>query len=152
MAGVRRATYNDVTTIVEFLEHYHTNGSVLEDIPFSVKDMTGAVNFYLKMPKHVIFIYEDSASKLRGVLMGSVEPFMFNQRRSWATDLLFVSEVGGAWILKKFISWAKLYKVDRIMMGVSTRNERSDDLYHALGLEQMGGMYSLTIREDEKPS
>ena len=152
MAGVRRATYNDTTNIVEFLEKYHTEGSVLEDIPFSVRDMTSAVNFYLKMPKHTIFVYEDSGSKLRGVLMGSVEPFMFNIKRFWATDLLFVADAGGAWLLKKFIAWSKLYKVDRIMMGVSTGNDRSDELYNALGLERMGGMYSLTIREAEKPS
>ena len=152
MAGVRRATYNDTTNIVEFLEKYHTEGSVLSDIPFNSKDMTSVTNYHLKMPKHVIFIYEDTSEKLRGVLMGSIEPFMFNQRRTWASDLLFVSEQGGAWILKKFIAWARLYNVDRIMMGVSTRNERSDDLYQALGLEHMGGMYSLTIREAEKPS
>lgn len=150
MSGVRRAGHEDTKELVAFLEEYHTNGSNLKDIPFDVSSMTQVINYYIGMPKHVVFVYTDGDDKIRGVLMGSIEPFMFNKKRNWATDLVFVADAGGAWLLKKFISWTKLYNnVDRIIMGVSTGNTRSDALYTAMGLQRTGGMYALAINEAE---
>lgn len=140
--GVRRATMNDVGTIVKYLKQYHEEESNLADIPFDLLSMTHSIEYYIGMPRHVCFLYERDG-ELLGVLAGSIEEFMFNQKRYWATDLLNVCKQGGAWLLKKFIAWAQLYKVDRIIMGVSTGNERSDMLYEAIGMKRDGGMYSM---------
>ena len=148
MTGVRRAGFNDTKVIVDFLERYHVDESNLSDIPFDRKSMTQVTDYYIGTPKHVVFVYVDSSAEIKGVLMGAVEPFMFNQKRLWATDLVFVAKAGGAWLLKKFIAWSRLFKVDRIMMGVSTGNSRSDDLYIALGLERTGGMYTMKFSEE----
>lgn len=150
MSNVRRATQTDIKELLGFLETYHREESNLSDIPFDKGTMTRTIDYYLSNPKHVIFVYcvED---KITGVLMGNIEPFVFNDKRQWATDLIFVARSGGAWLLKKFISWAKLYKIDRIVMGVSSANERAGELYTTLGMEQVGGMYCMTIHEEKAP-
>jgi len=145
--GTRIATQNDVTTIVEFLRNYHENGSNLADIPFDKQSMRHAVEYYITFPKHVCFIYEKN-EQLRGVIMGSIEPFMFNEKRKWATDLLNVAQEGGPWLLRRFFEWAKSHRVDRIFMGVSTGNDRSNQLYEAMGMERLGGMYGLTFNTE----
>lgn len=144
MAGVRRAAHSDLTAILDFLEDYHTTKSNLSDIPFVRQDMSACLGYHIGMPKHVVFLYFDEAEQLRGVLMASIEPFVFNAKQKWASDTIFIATAGGAWLLKKFISWAKLYGVSRIIMGVSSGDTRCDELYNTLGLIKVGGMYSLT--------
>jgi hypothetical protein len=144
----RLATAQDSKQIVDFLEHYHVSGSNLSDIPFSRSSMFKVTEYYIGMPRHVCFVHT-SDGKITGVLMASIEPFMFNQKRFWATDLLNVAESGGAWLLKRFFAWAKMYKVDRIFMGVSTGNPLSNALYAHMGMEELGGMFGFTPQKDE---
>ena len=147
MAGVRRATQVDVKEIIEFLEKYHIEESNLADIPFDKGTMIRSIEYYLTHPKHVIFVYTVD-DKITGILMGNIEPFIFNDKRQWATDLVFAATTGGAWLLKRFINWAKLYKIDRIVMGVSSGSERAGELYTALGMTHIGGMYCMTVCEE----
>ena len=146
MAGVRRATHLDTNSVVDFLEHYHKTESNLTDIPFDKESMAEVVNYYVGMPKHVVFMYEDDAKQVRGVLIGGLDPFAFNKKRYWASDLIFVANAGGAWLMKRFIAWSKLYKVDRIIAGVSSGAIDADELYTALGFTRVGGMYSLEVK------
>lgn len=143
----RTATYNDTKNIVDFLQKYHEEGSVLADIPFDRGTMTKAIDYYIGMPKHVVFVNEKDGN-VTGVLAGSIEPFMFNEKRKWSTDLLNVADEGGVWLLKRFIEWSKMHKVDRIFMGISTGLERSEALYEAVGLERVGGFYALNCSEN----
>jgi alkaline phosphatase len=145
--ATRLATHNDTQTLVKFLENYHRDDSNLQDIPFDKLSMSKAIDYYIGMPKHVVFIYETSDHKLKGVLMGSIEPFMFNEKRKWATDLINVAEQGGAWLMKRFISWAHMHKVDRIIMGISTEDPNADELYEAMQMTRLGGMYSMRGKE-----
>jgi hypothetical protein len=139
--ATRLATQNDTPALVKFLEAYHRDDSNLSDIPFDRLSMSKAINYYVSMPKHIVFVYEDAKSTITGVLMGSIEPFMFNEKRKWATDLLHVSTQGGPWLMKRFFAWAKLHKVDRIIMGISTGDPRADQLYTEMGMDRKGGMY-----------
>lgn len=138
MGRVRLATFTEVQEIVDFLERYHLTSN-LSDIPFDRNSMRQSVNYHIGMKQHVCYVYDDEG--VAGVLMGSVEPFMFNQKRKWATDTLFIADKGGAQLLKQFHKWAKHYNVDRIVQGVSSGNQRADDLYEILGMERVGGMY-----------
>lgn len=147
--ATRLATQVDTTEIIEFLRKYHAEDSNLSDIPFDKTSMVKAINYYISMPKHVCFVYVEKG-KIDGVFMASIEPFMFNEKRKWATDLLNVANTGGAWLMKRFIAWAKMHRVDRIMMGVSTGNPRSDSLYEAMGLKRTGGMYTMSFEKDEE--
>jgi len=143
----RTATCNDTKKIVDFLKEYHENESNLSDIPFDRGTMTKVIDYYIGMPKHVILVY-DKAGDITGVLAGSIEPFMFNEKRKWSTDLLNVSHSGGIWLLKRFIEWSKMHKVDRIFMGISTGMARSEALYEAVGLTRVGGFYVLNCSEN----
>lgn len=145
--STRVATHNDTQKIVDFLQKYHEDGSNLSDIPFDRGTMSKAVDYYIGMPKHVVFVYE-SGGAITGCLAGSVEPFMFNEKRKWATDLFNIADKGGVWLLKRFIEWAKMHKVDRVFMGVSTGNQRSEGLYEAVGLDRVGGFYVKKFSED----
>lgn len=148
--GTRVATIADVGRIVSFLKRYHEQDSNLSDIAFDRQSMTQCIEYYIAEPRHVIFIYVTEHKELKGVLAASAEPFMFNKKRRWATDLLNVAEEGGAWLVKRFISWAKAQRVDRIIMGVSTGDERVDLLYEAVGLHRTGGMYMLNTKEEQE--
>lgn len=150
--GTRLATIADVGRIVHFLKKYHEEDSNLKDIPFDRRSMVKCTEYHITQPKHACFVYIDDDKLLRGVLMCSIEPFMFNEKRKWATDILNVADAGGAWLVKRFISWAKHHRVDRIIMGVSTGNTRVDELYKAVGFENTGGMYMMSPksrREDK---
>ncbi len=144
--SIRTATTNDTQKIVDFLQKYHEERSNLSDIPFDRRTMCNAIDYYIGMPKHTVFVYTDGDA-ITGVLAGSIEPFMFNDKRKWATDLLNVADKGGVWLLKKFIEWAKMYKVDRIFMGISTGIGRTEGLYEAVGMERVGGFYMMKFEE-----
>lgn len=138
LGRVRVATFGDVASIVDFLEDYH-NDSNLSDIPFDRTSTRQAVEYHIGMKKHCAYVY--STDKVEGVILGSIEPFLFNKKRNWATDLLFVADKGGAQLLKRFHAWAKAYKVDRIIQGISSGNPRAEELYKLVGMEHVGGMY-----------
>lgn len=146
----RVANHNDTQELVKFLEKYHAEDSNLKDIPFDKRSMSKAIDYYIGMPQHIVFVYDSKESKITGVLMGSIEPFMFNEKRKWATDLLNVGTEGGVWLMKRFFDWAKMHKVDRIIMGISTGDSRVERLYEALGMDRKGGMYSLSISYEHK--
>lgn len=144
--STRVATYNDTQNIVSFLQDYHEVDSNLSDIPFDRQTMSKAIDYYIGMPKHVVFVHEKEG-KITGVLAASVEPFMFNEKRKWATDLLNVANEGGVWLLKRFLEWAKMHKVDRVFMGISTGHQRSEALYEACGMERVGGFYAMKFED-----
>lgn len=148
--ATRVATHCDTKIIVEFLKKYHENGSNLSDIEFDKLSMTKALDYYIGMPKHIVFVYESKDNQITGVLMGSIEPFMFNEKRKWATDLLNIAEGGGAWLMKRFFAWASMHRVDRIIMGTSTEDSRTDILYTALGGLKLGGMYSFKVNRAQE--
>lgn len=145
--STRVATHTDTQEVVRFLENYHKDSN-MQDIPFDKMSMAQALDYYIGMPKHIVFVYENSEHEIDGVLMGGVEPFMFNKKRKWATDLVHVANSGGPWLMKRFFAWAKLHKVDRVIMGISTADSRTDELYKALGMEPLGGMYSLNLNKE----
>lgn len=138
--AVRTGTVADIKDILEFLDEYHRTDSNLSDIPFDRKSMTKTIEYFLYTSKQKIFVYEKEG-KICGVLLAGLEPFVFNENRYWATDTVFVARAGGTWLLKHFIRWAQAYKVDRIIMGISTEDERAGALYEACGLVKLGGMY-----------
>lgn len=138
--SIRVAGFHDVPKIVDFAQEFHEKHSNLKDIPFVRKDMVDVVTGHIGYPKHIVYVYEVDG-ELEGFIMGSVEPFPFNTKMKWAGDTFFIAHKGGAYLLKKFLSWAKANKVKRVYMAVSTGYSVADKLYEACGLERTGGMY-----------
>lgn len=145
--SVRLAKEIDTKRIVDLLEKYHERSNIA-DIPFDRKVMSNAVRYYIAMPKHAVFVYE-SGGEIEGALAVSLEPFMFNEKKYWATDLFNVANKGGTQLMWKFFEWVKLFKnVERIYLGVSSGRQRTNRLYEALGMEQVGGFYQKTVSGD----
>lgn len=139
MATVRRGTYTDVLTIVEYMRVYHTTSN-LKDIEFNTTSMVATINHHVTARDHCVFIAEDSGD-ICGVLLGSTDCFIFNEKAKWATDTLFVAKQGGKLLLDMFKQWAFDKKVDRIIMGNSSGNVKVDTFYQEEALELTGGMY-----------
>lgn len=128
--------------ILDYLEDYHVNGSNLKDVPFSRKDTRKVVEYYMRASDCIALIGEYDG-EVKGVLLGGLEPFFFNSKKCYATDMLFVSNGAGLGLLRKFKEWAFSRGADRIMMGVSSGDSRAGDFLELFGFEPTGGMYVL---------
>jgi hypothetical protein len=138
----RRAHVLDVNSMVNFLEKYHPK-SVYRDIPFCRQSVIELCTVTIKSKSGVGFLCYDDDKELRGVLLGVEEPVFFNQNVNYATDLLFVAEAGGPGLLSRFFGWAKSRNVDRVIMGISTNDDRAEQFYEIMGMTRIGGMYVL---------
>lgn len=137
---VRRATLSDMGSIVDYIEEYQRK-SIMSDIPFERKDFVKVAEYYLLSNDCIALIAEDN--EVRGVLLGGLEPYFFNSKRNYATDLLFVATGGGPQLWKKFRDWAFEVGATRIIMGISSGDPRAGQLLESLGMESTGGMYVL---------
>lgn len=136
---VREATVADMKDVLDYMENYHKDSN-LSDIPFKRTSALKIVEYSIGAKDSVAFVaYEEG--RLRGILLGTLVPFFFNQDSSYATDIMFISDGAGPQLWKKFVEWAKFLGVKRIMMGVSSENPRASQLLEALGMTNTGGMY-----------
>lgn len=140
MFNVRPAVHDDTADLLDFLEKYHKESSNLSDIPFVRKDCAQVLTAFMSSRDCYakVAVRDD---KITGLLFASLEPFFFNKRAAWASDLLFISNGGGAQLLKDFKCWATAAGAHKIITGVSSGDERADQLIETLGFEKTGGMY-----------
>jgi len=139
---VREARFTDVKNILDFLEKYHETSN-LSDIPFDRRSCAKIVDYVLSV-KDTIGLVAYDGTELKGVLFGTLEPFFFNRKKSYATDILFISTGGGGpQMWRKFKEWAFYHGAERLMMGVSSEDARAGQLLEALGMTNTGGMYVL---------
>jgi hypothetical protein len=126
---------------MEYIVEYHKDSN-LSDIPFDRKSMIKILEYYMQAKDSLALLAEEHGV-VYGILLGSMEPFFFNQRKSYATDLMFFATGGGVQLWKRFVDWGWSRGADRIMMGVSSGDDRACQLLEALGMENTGGMYVL---------
>lgn len=138
---IRRATHADIGMILEYMEEYHKDSN-MKDIPFHRASCFKIVQYYIETRDSCPLIATDG-EKLGGLLFGSIEPFFFNSKKGYATDLMFFSKGYGPKLWKKFRDWAFDMGADRIIMGVSSGDPRAGQLLEALGMNPTGGMYVL---------
>jgi hypothetical protein len=139
MFTVRPAVHDDTAEILDLLENYHKSSN-LSAIPFVRRDCAKVVTAFMASRSCYTKVAVRDG-KITGVLFASLEPFFFNKNRSWASDLLFISNGGGSDLLKDFKCWAKAAGADQIIMGVSSENARADRLIELLGFKKTGGMH-----------
>lgn len=138
---VREAQYTDIKNILDFLESYHKDSN-LADIPFDRQSVLKVAEYVMGAKDAIALVaYNDDA--LVGVLFGTLEPFFFNKKRSYATDILFIGHGAGVPMWRKFKEWAFFHGAERLMMGVSSGDQRAGQLLEALGMNNTGGMYVL---------
>ena len=138
---VRRANTGDMAQLMDFLEKYHYDSN-LADVPLDRTSLVKVLEYYIGS-KDSIALVSVQDDELKGVLLGSLEPFFFNRKKSYATDLLFISDGGGPALWRKFVEWAKFRGAVRVMMGISSGNNRAGALLEHLGMKHTGGMYVL---------
>jgi hypothetical protein len=139
--SIRTATVTDVGLVLDYMEDYHKTSNLV-DIKFDRPSAAKIVEYYIQAGSCYAGLSEDNG-KLNGVLFGSLEPFFFNKNKSYATDLFFFARGGGVALWKEFKQWAFGSGAERLLMGVSSGDERACQLLEVLGMEKTGGMYVL---------
>lgn len=139
---IRRAELRDIKNILDYMEDYHRDSN-LKDVPFCRKSSAKIVEHYIKHRDCLPLIVTDEVT-VEGLLFGGLEPYFFNAKRVYGTDLMFFSKGGyGGALWKRFKKWAFAQGADRIIMGVSSGIEHADHLLDVLGMTKTGGMYVL---------
>ena len=136
---VRQAGISDIPSILSYMEDYHRDSN-LADVPFCKTSSAKIVDHYIRHRDCCAYIAIEG-SEVSGLLFGSLEPYFFNSKKYYATDLMFFAKGHGATLWKKFKTWAFASRADRIIMGVSSGNEHADHLLEVLGMTKTGGMY-----------
>ena len=136
---IRRAELRDVAAILDYMEDYHRDSN-LKDVPFCRKSSAKIVEHYIRHRDCYPLIATDN-EKVHGLLFGGLEPYFFNAKRVYGTDLMFFAKGYGGALWKRFKAWAFSQGADRIIMGVSSGNEHADHLLELLGMSKTGGMY-----------
>jgi hypothetical protein len=132
----------DMAKIIEYMKAYHPDSN-MSDIPFDRPSVSKVVEYFILNKDYQPLIAVDEEGELRGLLFGSLEPYFFNRKRCYGTDLLFISKGAGPQLWRNFKDWAFNSGADRILVGVSSGDPRSDQLLEALGMTSTGGMYEL---------
>lgn len=136
---IRRAELRDIKGILDYMEDYHTSSN-LKDVPFCKKSSTKIVEHYIKHRDCMPLIVTDGVT-VSGLLFGSLEPYFFNAKKMYGTDLMFFAKGHGASLWKRFKAWAFAAGADRLIMGVSSGDGHADNLLEVLGMTKTGGMY-----------
>jgi hypothetical protein len=133
--------------ILDYMKDYHKDSN-MSNIHFDRLSASKIIEYYITHRDSLPLVaLEDE--KIIGLLFGSLEPYFFNQKKSYATDLLFFSKGAGPQLWKKFVEWAFSVGADRIIMGVSSGDERAGQLLEALGMNATGGMYELCEKSSQ---
>jgi RimJ/RimL family protein N-acetyltransferase len=138
---VRRAFTRDIPKILDYLEEYHKDSN-MNHVEFDRKSTFQIMEYYIDHKTFMPLVaYKEG--EVKGVLFGSLEPFFFNRKKSYGTDLMFISNGAGTQLWKMFKEWAFSSGAVQLIMGVSSGNPRSEQLLEALGMTRVGGAYVL---------
>ena len=141
--AVRRANLEDMQDVLNYMIKYHEDCN-LSDIKFERTSAFKIVEYYIRAKDTCPLIaHHDYTGEVIGVLFGGLEPYFFNQKENYATDLFFFSKGAGPCLWKEFRDWAFASGADRIIMGVSSGDDRAGHLLEVLGMNMTGGMYVL---------
>ena len=139
---VRGATYNDIPELLVFMETYHKD-SIFSEVPFIRKDTAKVIDYYIASKNCYPIVAVNKEGVICGLLFVSLEPFFFNRKNYYASDLQFISNGAGMQLLGEFKRWSIGMGAERIIMGVSSGDPRADAFLELSGLEKTGNMYVL---------
>lgn len=142
---IRQGRFSDIKGIIKVFEEAHDK-SVSFHVPINIKELTKSLQIIINSREHCCFVTEIDG-QIEGVMLGVSNPMWYTRMRQ-ATDLfLYTTDKGkgtGAWLMRRFISWAKRQPgVKEIMVGVSSGidYERTIELYKRMGAKQVGAMF-----------
>ena len=139
---VRRANITDMKDVLDFMEAWHPTCG-MENVPFDRQSCVKIVEYYVYSKDTLPLIAKNDKGDITGMLFGSLEPYFFNKKHCYGTDLMFIARGGGPELWRRFKEWAFGLGADRIIMGVSSGDPRACQLLEVLGMINTGGMYVL---------
>lgn len=143
MTEVRRGTFSDLKQCVDFLEDYHKESS-FADLAFDRLCVAQILEYHIASRDAILLISVKDDGTVTGLIAGSVEPFEFNTKIKYATDMWLISKGGrGNILVSRFKKWARSKGAARIIIGVSSSSQRADTLLSKQGFEKVGGIHVL---------
>jgi hypothetical protein len=82
----------------------------------------------------------DKKNKVRGVLIGAIEPFAFMEG-SYVMDLVFCAEQDGAQLFRALVQWGKSHGAVAVQLGVTSGIPQAEKFYEAAGLKRVGSIF-----------
>lgn len=142
---VRRAQYDDIPVMLAYMIDYHETSN-LSHITFVRQDAAKVLDYWVGHRECHPLVAFDDGGKLIGILCAMLEPYFFNKKHFYATDLQFISKGAGMQLLAEFKRWAKIMGAESIVMAVSSGDARADTFLELSGLEKTGNMYVLRLK------
>jgi len=117
-------------------------------IRFSAAAMRRSLSEAFSRKDYQIFVCQDQAGDLTGILIGTLGQVMYNGKTLYATDAEFAASGGGDELLEAFREWAKQRGAAVIVMGVSNsgREPAKDRFFSKHGMTRTGGMYQERLK------
>lgn len=144
---VRKATIDDYEGILELMRRMQPNTNYA-DIPIDDKSVKMLVGSGIFTRREVSYVAEHEGN-ITGVLVGGLTPYLWNEKKFYATDVLFMAEQGGVWLLRKFVRWAKLHHKTHaiILCEDAGHHAKVKALYERVGFKQIGGMFRMEFTQ-----
>lgn len=141
---LKKADVPDIASIMDLCRRIHPTTSY-SHIPMNDRAVRALILSGIFSRNQVAYIAV-SGKQVTGLLVGGIAPFVWNDRVFYASDDLFIAEKGGAYLLRRFIRWAKgRNNVKEIILGESAGSQIPAALYPAMGLKQSGGIYRMKV-------
>lgn len=98
--------------------------------------------------QHVGYVVTDGL--VVGVLLGRLEPYPWNDRYFFGTDVLLVAEKGGAWLVRRFLRWCQKPRVLDVKLAESAGVETASLMYEAMGFRRIGSMWEMPMKASRR--
>lgn len=153
---VRRLKMGDVQTVLKLSERQLAK-TVYNGIKFSKRAASYQLRRAMSDATEACFVLEHEG-KIRGYILLAAIPYWCcdpNTGQRYVADLAFTSTVrgGGEMLLERAIEWAK--GIPRVMEFTSLHSsgihgETIEQVYKAVGMEQLGAAFWIDFREERK--
>lgn len=139
---IRRMNGDDILPILELGKKLHAE---IGDLP-PIDEMGCKMLLARALcHKRQLVLVHEYAGEIVGVLFGVIEEMWFSKSMH-ATDVFFYSKhAGGAFMLRRFVRWAKGMGASEIDMAVSSgiRTPSSSRMFERIGFQNVGGIFRL---------
>ncbi|RLB68292.1 MAG: hypothetical protein DRH08_01355 [Deltaproteobacteria bacterium] len=144
------ANYLAVTEIVRFCKSQHVKSSWAE-IDFNPVLFKRNMVRVVREDGSDILIVRDDTDRVVGVLLATVDQFIFN-KMVYATDIHFMCEAGGIEILGEFKRWAREHRASKIIMGIANEDPtgKVHMFYKLSGFRSVGDAWVMDLQEAQE--
>jgi len=138
---IRPAYLTDITGIVRFCVERQSKVLGEEDPPVSPNHLRRNLGVAMRDKDTQIFIAITKDGGLAGVLWAWLAGYVWSHER-YVTDILFVADQGGNYLINKMLDWAASRNVHRATMQTHLNGgERVKNLYQRKAFREVGSVF-----------